>query len=98
MAETQTQKMKVADLGRAVRIQAKLDQAWKKAQEARNLLHEAHVLASEDTYQTVVDYDAADIKDAHAALKVAGVKPIIQLCNRWSDIVHGRREDVANKQ
>lgn len=97
MAETQTQKMKKADLDRAVRIQAKLEQAYDKAREARNLLYEAHALAVADTYQTVTDYDAPDIKDVHTALKIAATRPIIQLCNRWMDIVHGRREDLAEK-
>lgn len=94
MSDTMFQSMKKSDLSRAERVEKLITEAREKAQEARNLLTQAHELASHDSYQSVTDYDAQDIKDTAVALKIAGTRPIIQLELRWSDIVTGRKEAV----
>lgn len=98
MADSVTSMLK-ADAKRAQEILDLLDAARDKANEARTLLVQAHELASNDTYQYVADYDAQDIKDTIAAMKIATIKPLNQLGLRWMDIVHGRTEPInANKQ
>ena len=96
MADSLVTEMKKADLIRAERIERLITSAREKAQEARTLLSQAHELASNDSYQTVTDYEAQDIKDVICALKVAATRPILQLELRWSDIVSGRKEHVRH--
>lgn len=83
-----------ADLKRAKDILKLLDEARTKAYEVRHLLEQAASLASNDSYQDVSRYDAQDIRDIGAVVKIGITVPLNQRSSRWCDIVHGREETV----